>query len=308
MILKFLKSRYATIKSALQKTSSVLIQKLKTLSGKDVNEEILDQLEQLFFEADLGVDTSMELVEKIRVYSQKNPKISFEDILKLIHKEIMTILSHLPTSMNEASEGATVILVVGVNGGGKTTSVAKLAHMYKNNHKRVLLSAADTFRAGAIDQLDKWASKIGVDIVKNKPHSDPSAVVFDSLAAGKARNSDVVIIDTAGRLHTKTHLMQELGKIKKVCKKFSTEAPHETLLIIDATSGQNAIEQAISFNEYTPITGIILTKLDGTAKGGIVVAMQRKLNIPIKFIGIGEGLNDLHYFDAEEFTTALLYE
>jgi fused signal recognition particle receptor len=196
-------------------------------------------------------------------------------------------------------------LIVGVNGNGKTTSVAKLANRFKINKKNVLIAAADTFRAAAVEQLDIWAQRLKVDIVKGTSHSDPAAVTFDAVQAGKSRKTDVVIIDTAGRLHTKIPLMQELAKIKRSCQKVIPNSPHETLLVLDATTGQNAIDQAKVFNEFTPITGIILTKLDGTAKGGIVISIQRQLGIPIKFIGVGEGLEDLEPFDAQNFVNAL---
>lgn len=198
-----------------------------------------------------------------------------------------------------------VILIIGVNGNGKTTSVAKLANRFVHSNHSVLIAAADTFRAAAIDQLEIWANRLNVDIVKGAPNSDSAAVTFDALAAAKARHSEVVIVDTAGRLHTRTDLMHELKKIKRACHKVHPNSPHETLLVLDATIGQNAIDQAKIFHEFTPITGIILTKLDGTAKGGIVVNIQRQLGIPVKFVGTGESLEDLEPFNPEEFAAAL---
>jgi fused signal recognition particle receptor len=198
-----------------------------------------------------------------------------------------------------------VMLIVGVNGSGKTTSLAKLAHLLHSAGKKVLIGAADTFRAAAIDQLELWAKRIGVDIVKHQSHSDPSAVAFDAISAAKARGAEAVLIDTAGRLHNKTDLMHELAKIRRVCDKVCPGAPHETLLVLDATTGQNAIDQANTFHQFTPLTGLILTKLDGTAKGGIVVAIQRQLGLPIKFIGTGEGIDDLQPFDPQQFVKAL---
>jgi fused signal recognition particle receptor len=198
-----------------------------------------------------------------------------------------------------------IILIVGVNGNGKTTSVAKLSHLLKQNGQKVLVAAADTFRAAAIEQLDTWAQRLQIDIVKGSPKSDPAAVAFDAVQAAKARHCDVVLVDTAGRLHTKTPLMQELEKIKRSCYKASLSGPHETLLVLDATTGQNAIDQAKHFHKFTPLTGIILTKLDGTAKGGIVVAIQRELAIPIKFVGTGEQIDDLQPFDPKNFVENL---
>jgi fused signal recognition particle receptor len=228
-------------------------------------------------------------------------------LLSEIRKEILHSLnqhSSLLTSIPKEDEPM-VILIVGVNGNGKTTSVAKLAKFFQNNDKKVLIAAADTFRAAAIEQLEIWAKRLDIEIVKGNPGSDPASVAFDALTAGKARKSDIVIIDTAGRLHTKTNLMQELEKIRRTCKKVNPSSPHETLLVLDATTGQNAIDQAKTFNKFTPITGLILTKLDGSAKGGIVISIYRQLGIPVKFIGVGEGLDDLEPFQPESFVNAL---
>ncbi|MFT4552266.1 MAG: fused signal recognition particle receptor [Chlamydiales bacterium] len=306
MILKFIKSGYKKISSALGKTRSALTQTIKDLFSGKVDEETLESLEELFYEADLGVKTSVELVEKIRTLYKNNSSITADEVMEEIQKEILLILNKQSSSVRDLQlEGPTVFFIVGVNGNGKTTSAAKLAKRYKDAGKKVLLAAADTFRAAATEQLDMWAKKVGVDIVKGQHKSDPSAVVFDAVSAAKSRNCDVLIIDTAGRLHTKTDLMQELGKMKRVCSKIIPESPHEILLALDATTGQNAIDQAKIFNNYTPITGLILTKLDGTAKGGITVAIQRELGIPIKFIGTGEGIEDMEAFVAENFVSAL---
>ncbi len=218
------------------------------------------------------------------------------------------MLRQIPSGLEEVSAARmpAIFLIVGVNGNGKTTSVAKLSHLLKQNNKKVLVAAADTFRAAAIEQLETWAEKLKIDIVKGAPKSDPAAVTFDAIQAAKARGCDVVLIDTAGRLHTKTPLMQELEKIKRSCQKASSNGgPHETLLVLDATTGQNAIDQAKHFHKFTPLTGIILTKLDGTAKGGIIIAIQRELGIPIKFIGTGEQIDDMQPFDPQKFVESL---
>lgn len=306
MILDFLKSSYQKVKNALTKTRSFLGDRIKSLFRGKIDADTLEKLEQLFFEADLGVQTSSELIEKIKEFHKQYPNMDGDSLLNKIKEELVIILKKYPPDLIEGpAETPTVILIVGVNGNGKTTSVAKLAKRYKNNNKKVLIAAADTFRAAAMEQLEVWANRLNIDIVKGKPGSDPAAVTFDALSAAKARKADILIIDTAGRLHTKTDLMQELEKIKRSCNKVLPGSPHETLLILDATTGQNAIDQAKTFHKFTPITGIILTKLDGTARGGIVINIQRQLGLPIKFIGVGEGLDDLEPFNPENFVTAL---
>ncbi len=230
-----------------------------------------------------------------------------EELIVAMRKEIVEILSKTPPEIAEIKEEERpfVVLIVGVNGNGKTTSTAKLANRFQEAGKKVLLGAADTFRAAATEQLEKWAHHLNIDLVKGNAKSDPAAVAFDAVTAAKARGADVVIIDTAGRLHTKTNLMQELEKIRRSCKKVNPHSPQETLLVLDATTGQNAIDQAKIFHKYTPISGLILTKLDGTAKGGIVVSIQQQLGIPVKFIGVGEGIEDLEAFNSEAFVNAL---
>lgn len=307
MILKLLKSGYEKIKNALAKTQLFFGDKLRSLFNKKIDEETLEQLEQLLYEADLGVQTAQELTQKIREQHNKNPSLSTEEFIAILRNEILVVLKKYPPTLFSVTEEdkPLVLLVVGVNGNGKTTSVAKLAHRFVLEGKKVLIAAADTFRAAAIDQLEIWAKRLNVEIVKGNPGSDPAAVVFDALNAAKARGIDVVLIDTAGRLHTKAHLMQELEKIKRSCAKIFPNSPHETLLVLDATTGQNAVDQAKLFNKSTPISGLILTKLDGTAKGGIVVSILRELQIPVKFVGVGESVNDLEPFDAENFAQAL---
>lgn len=307
MVFQFLKSTFQKIKSALAKARSLLGNKLRALFKGSISEETLEQLEQVLYEADFGVQTSMELSKKIRELYKQNPALSTDECLLSLQSSIVEILNKYTAPLAEATEveGPTVILIVGVNGNGKTTTVAKLAKLFKDQGKKVLIAAADTFRAAATEQLATWADRLDVDIVKGTPKSDPAAVTFDAVSAGKARQCDVVIIDTAGRLHTKTHLMQELAKIRRSCSKLSPNAPHETLLVLDATTGQNAIDQAKTFHAHTPLTGLILTKLDGTAKGGIVVSIQRELKIPVKFVGVGETLDDFSPFDAETFASSL---
>jgi fused signal recognition particle receptor len=307
MVFKFLKSSYTNVKSALVKTGSLIGNKLRSLFKGKIDENTLEKLEQLLYEADLGVQTAQELTNKIRERLRTQPSIESEALIEEIRQQILQMVSQQSPDLKEISQDNVpmVILIVGVNGNGKTTSVAKLARRYQEAGKSVLIAAGDTFRAAAIEQLEIWAKRLNVEIVKGNPKSDPAAVVFDAVTAAKARNLDVVIIDTAGRLHTKTHLMQELEKIKRSCRKVSPEAPHETLLVLDATTGQNAIDQAKTFHQFTPISGLILTKLDGTAKGGIVVAIERQLGIPVKFIGVGEGLDDFEPFQPESFVSAL---
>lgn len=307
MVLNFLKSGYQSVKNALAKTGSLLGNKLRTLFQGDIDEDTLEDLEQLLYEADLGVKTAMDLTEKIREHHRSHPNLDAEGYLNKLKEEMLALLGTGTHGIAEVAtdKGPSVILVVGVNGSGKTTSIAKIANSLKSNGKKVLVAAADTFRAAAIEQLEMWASRMDVDIVKGKPGSDPAAVAFDAVTAGKARGCDYVIIDTAGRLQNKTHLMQELEKIKRSCSKIVDSAPHETLLVLDANTGQNGIDQAKTFNKYTPLSGLVLTKLDGGAKGGVVVGAQRELGIPVKFIGVGENIDDLKPFDTESFIAAL---
>lgn len=305
MVFNFLKSSFTKVKEALQKTRTRLSDKIYSVFGTEINEETLDDLEQILFEADLGVHAAHQLTENVRKRHYRNPSMTAEDHLKALKQDILTILESNNPSLQQAEKGPLVILIVGVNGNGKTTSVAKLAQKFMSEGKKVLVAAADTFRAAAIDQLEIWANRTGVEIVKGKPNSDPAAVAFDAVTAGIARSADVVLIDTAGRLHTKMHLMEELAKIKRTCQKVLPQAPHETLLVLDATTGQNALDQAKTFHEFTPITGLVLTKLDGTAKGGLAISIHEQFHVPIKFIGVGEGMNDLEPFNPQNFVNAL---
>lgn len=307
MVFKFLKASYSNVKNALIKTGSLIGNKLRSLFQGKIDENTLDQLEQILYEADLGVQYAQELTAKVRESLKKDPSLDSEAIIANLREDILQNMRSLSSDLKDIpnTQAPFVILIIGVNGNGKTTSVAKLARRYQAEGKKVLIAGADTFRAAAMEQLAIWAQRLDVDMVKGNPKSDPAAVVFDALSAGKARNTDVVIVDTAGRLHTKIPLMQELEKIRRSCSKVLPDAPHETLLVLDATTGQNAIDQAKTFHRFTPITGLILTKLDGTAKGGIVLAIQKQLGIPIKFIGIGEGMDDLQPFDPEKFVNTL---
>ncbi len=280
---------------------SLLGQKIKTLFSRDVDEASYAHLEQLLYEADLGPAVAADMVEKIRSHLRKNPDP--ETILPLLKSELLKIFSP-PEPI--ALRSPHVIVMVGVNGSGKTTSLAKLASHYRKLGKKVLIAAGDTFRAAAVEQLEAWAKRIGVDLIKSQSHSDPSAVAFDAISAAKSRNVDIVLIDTAGRLQNKTDLMQELAKLRRICQKQIPDSPHETLLVLDATVGQNAIDQARIFHQFTNLTGIVLTKLDGSAKGGIAIPIQKELKIPILWVGLGEGEEDLVPFNVNEYLDALL--
>lgn len=279
-------------------------QKLRDIFRGKVDEEAIDGIEKLFYEADLGRAASLELTEKVRTLYKKNPTLNVETILDTIKKELVDQMQLILPPKNSSGHPL-VILIVGVNGNGKTTTVAKLAHHFQAQGKKVLIAAADTFRAAAIDQLQKWATLTGTLLVKGAPGSDPAAVVFDAIAAAKSRGADVVLVDTAGRLHTKTDLMKELEKIHRVSGKALPGAPHETFLVLDATIGQNGLEQAAIFHQFTPLSGLILTKMDGTAKGGAAIAIQKKLKLPIVFIGTGEKIEALEPFDPKTFVDSL---
>lgn len=277
------------------------------LYGKnEIDDEFYDELEEILVMADVGVNTSAEIVEKLRdAVFKKNLRRA-----KDVKEEIKNIVADM-LSGGETIDMVTipsVILVIGVNGVGKTTSIGKMAAMFKEEGKKVILGAADTFRAAAIDQLEIWADRAGVDIVKHKEGADPAAVVFDTISAGKARNADIIICDTAGRLHNKKNLMDELAKIYRVIDRQLPYADREIFLVLDATTGQNAVNQAKEFKDVAEITGIILTKLDGTAKGGVVLAIKNDLKVPVKFIGVGEGIDDLRPFDPKAFAEGLFEE
>ncbi len=276
------------------------------LGKRKIDDELLEELEEVLVMSDMGVATVQEIFDEVRL-KVKRHELEDPQALKDAIKELIKTKLRQPAGdlTFNTSEGPFVVLVVGVNGVGKTTTIAKLAYYLKQQGKKVLLVAADTFRAAAIEQLEIWGKRLDVPVIKHGPNSDPSAVAYDGMEAAIKRGVDVVIVDTAGRLHTKVNLMEELKKIRRVMGKKIPDAPHEVLLVLDATTGQNALSQAKLFNEATPITGIALTKLDGTAKGGIVVSIVNELQIPVRFIGIGEKMEDLRPFDPNEFVDAL---
>ena len=297
-------SLFKKIKMNFQKTHSLLSGKIRALFGKPWNEETFHELEQILYEADLGSQCVTLFVEHLKKFLKKNPGASTGEILDTMQNQALEILTAPPKVLPSGGDPL-VFLIVGVNGSGKTTSIAKLAKQFQNAGKKVLLAAGDTFRAAAIEQLSTWAERLHLEIVKSKPGSDPAAVSFDALSAGKARGVDVILIDTAGRLQNKTDLMNELEKIQRTCQKVMPLAPHETILVLDATVGQNALDQAKIFNQFTPLTGILLAKLDGSAKGGIVLSIYQQLGIPIRWIGIGETPDDLTPFDPHEYVSEL---
>ncbi len=285
-----------------------LFQKVdQLLTGRrPIDDELFDELEEALIQADLNIHTAMRIVDDLRRIAREERLAEAEQIRDRLRDEIAQSLCGPDTGLSTASEPPTVYLVVGVNGVGKTTSIAKLAHRFKRQGRRVILAAADTFRAAAIDQLEIWANRAGVDIIKQREGADPAAVVFDALQAARSRRADVVIADTAGRLHTKSNLMEELRKIGRVVERELGHKADEVLLVLDATTGQNAISQAKEFMDAVSITGVILTKLDGTAKGGIVVTLKDELGIPIKLVGTGESVDDMDEFDSRDFAASLV--
>ncbi|MBQ7760796.1 MAG: signal recognition particle-docking protein FtsY [Clostridia bacterium] len=298
-------SFFDKLKKGLEKTKNAIIKPFSNLFKmiRGVDEELLEELEEILVCADVGASTTDEILTRLRSKIKEN-KIKDSEEVKLALKEIMLEMIGEGGSITFGN-GITVILVIGVNGVGKTTSIGKIASALKRQNKKVVVAAADTFRAAAIDQLSVWTDRAGVDLVKHTEGSDPAAVVFDAINAAKKRNADVLIIDTAGRLHNKKNLMNELAKIDRVITRELPDSNRETLLVLDSTTGQNAINQAKEFKNAADITGIVLTKLDGTAKGGIVFSIKNELNIPVKFIGVGEKIDDMEKFDAEDFVNAL---
>ena len=300
---------FEKLKKGLSKTHQGFVEKIDQLflGKKSIDQDLLDELESLLFEADLGVKTSTQLIEGVHQGLKRGELQEPDKVKEFIRQEILRILKsgEKPLPVNFSQTKPFVMMVVGVNGGGKTTTIGKIAHQYTLQGRKVLVGAADTFRAAAVEQLEIWAKRVGADLIKQSKGSDPSAVAFDCIHAAKARNIDLVFIDTAGRLQTKVNLMEELKKMKRIVGRECPGAPHEVLLVLDATTGQNAISQAKLFNEAIGVTGIALTKLDGTAKGGIIVGITEELKIPIRFIGVGEGIDDLKEFDANEFVEAL---
>jgi len=300
------KSFFHRLKDGLAKTSSKLVGGIESiiLGRKKIDDELLEELEELFITSDIGINTTLKIIDKVKKDVARNILKDPEELKNAIKDELVRILS-VDNELRKSDSNPFVILVVGVNGTGKTTTIAKLANMFKNNGFSVLLAAGDTFRAAAIEQLQVWGDRVGVPVVKQSEGSDSAAVIFDAVESAKATGIDIVIADTAGRLHNKFNLMNELKKIVKVIGKSVSDAPHEVLLVIDATSGQNAIEQARKFKDDVGVTGIVLTKLDGTAKGGVIVGIVDETGIPVKFIGFGENMDDLKPFDAKIFVDAL---
>ena len=295
------------LKSGVQKTRAGLVSALEdALQGKkEIDADLLDELEATLISADIGVRTSTDILDGIRQRVARHQLADAAELKGLIRERLLEILQASERAPARVSEPPAVVLVVGVNGSGKTTTIGKLANRFKNERRSVILCAADTFRAAAIEQLEIWGERTGSPVVRQNAGSDPSAVLFDAVQAAKSRKVDYVIVDTAGRLQTKENLMAELHKMTRTAKKVIPEAPHEVLLVLDATTGQNGLEQARKFTETCGVTGIVLTKLDGTAKGGIVVAIARELDLPIRYIGVGEKVDDLLPFDAEKFIQSL---
>ena len=298
---------FNNLKSGLTKTRNALTDKINEALNLavSIDDDLYEELEEILIMADIGMDTNMEIIEKLKDKIRKEKINDVELVRPALKSVIAEMMKAGSENENDTNAEKEVILVIGVNGVGKTTSIGKLAAMNKAEGKKVLLAAADTFRAGAIDQLVVWSERAKVDIVKHGEGSDPAAVVFDAINASKSRGVDLLICDTAGRLHNKKNLMDELGKINRIIDRELSNAHKETLLVLDGTTGQNAVIQAKQFMEVCPIDGIILTKLDGTAKGGVVISIKNTLNIPVKYIGVGEGIEDLQAFDPESFVEAL---
>jgi fused signal recognition particle receptor len=309
----FSKEKKETLDKGLEKTKQSFFSKIaRTIVGKSkVDDEVLDNLEEILITSDVGVETTLKIIERIEERVAKDKFLGTSELNRVLKEEIAGLLSE--NNSNDIS-GFTyakqngdpyVIMVVGVNGVGKTTTIGKLAHHLKDEGKKVVLGAADTFRAAAVDQLIIWANRVGVPIVQQGMGADPASVAFDALSSAKAQGADVVIIDTAGRLHNKVNLMNELSKIRRVMEKIIPGAPHEVLLVLDGSTGQNAFEQAKQFSVATNINALAITKLDGTAKGGVVIGISEQMKIPVKYIGVGEGINDLQLFNREEYVESL---
>ena len=298
------------LNDGLEKTKSSLFEKIsKKVVGKSkIDDEDLDDIEEILITSDIGVDTSLKIIESLEKRVQKEKYISSDELTKILKEEIELLLvnsTDIDSDVKFESDIPYVIMVVGVNGVGKTTTIGKLAYKFKKSGFKVVLGAADTFRAAAIDQLTIWAERVGVEIVKQNMGSDPASVAYDTLQSAISKNADVVIIDTAGRLHNKVNLMNELSKVKSVMSKLIPNAPHDVLLVLDASTGQNAIEQAKQFSSVTQVNSLALTKLDGTAKGGVVIGISDQLKIPVRFIGVGEAMEDLQIFNKETFVDTL---
>jgi fused signal recognition particle receptor len=308
----FTKSKKETLDKGLEKTKQSVFSKIaRVIAGKSkVDDDVLDNLEEVLITSDVGVETTLKIIERIQQRVERDKYVSTSELNEILREEIAALLSENHSSDLDSWElpsdhNPYVILVVGVNGVGKTTTIGKLAYQFKKAGKRVFLGAADTFRAAAVEQICIWGERVGVPVVKQQMGSDPASVAFDTLSSAKANNADVVIIDTAGRLHNKVGLMNELKKIKDVMKKVLPQAPDEVLLVLDGSTGQNAFEQARQFAAVTQITSLAITKLDGTAKGGVVIGISDQLKVPVKYIGLGEGMEDLQLFNKRQFVDSL---
>ena len=298
---------FSRLKSGLKKTHDKITAPLaRLITGRRIDEETLEELEETLLQADMGVTTTLEIVESVRDLYKSERNVQMDRVIGKVEDDLLMVLDREQANLVTAPQPPTVVLVVGVNGTGKTTSIGKIAHHLVSQSKKVILGACDTFRAAAIEQLSVWAERAGAGIVKHQHGADAAAVAFDATEAAIARAADYLIMDTAGRLHTKVNLMEEIRKIQRIVAKKIEGAPHEILLVLDATTGQNAVQQAKIFNETLGLTGLILTKLDGTAKGGIVISIQRDLHVPVKFIGVGEQIDDLQPFVPRDFIKALL--
>ncbi|GBF71965.1 signal recognition particle-docking protein FtsY [Paenibacillus sp. 598K] len=298
----------SAFKEGLTKTRTAFVEKVEELitRRKKIDEEFFEELEEILIGADVGVNTVMQLIDDLRTEVKKRKIEDAAELQPVLSEKLVEMLRGVEDpQLKMAESGMTVILFVGVNGVGKTTTIGKLAHRFKSQGKSVLLAAGDTFRAGAIEQLEVWGQRVGVDVIKQHSGADPAAVMFDAVKAAKQRGVDVLLCDTAGRLQNKNNLMEELNKIFRVIQREVPSAPHEVLLVLDATTGQNAMSQAKLFGEKSGVTGLVLTKLDGTAKGGIVIAIRNELNLPVKLVGLGEKMGDLQQFDSEQFVHAL---
>ena len=304
----FFKKVFGKLAAGLAKTRDKFLSGLKSiLRGRQLDDALLEELEEKLIQADMGVVAASRITEQLKIAYKEKRIAKGDDVLDFLKAELKSYWPPQDRDLRLADSGPTVILVAGINGAGKTTSIAKLAYQLKTSGKKVVLAAADTFRAAAVEQLTIWADRIGVDIIKGAG-TDPAAVAYDACEAALARNADILLVDTAGRLHTQDHLMRELSKIRNVVQRKIPGAPHEVLLVLDATTGQNAINQAKAFTAAIDVTGIFLAKLDGTAKGGIVVAIRNEVNLPVKFIGVGETYEDVQPFDPDEFVEALFAE
>ncbi len=304
----FSKQDQQKLETGLAKTKKSFLSRLGTaVAGKTkIDEEVLDELEDILIQSDVGVATTIKIIEALEARTAKEKYLGIDDLIRMMREEISTLLvrPHIQTK-NTTRTDPHVIMVVGVNGVGKTTTVGKLAHLIKSQGKKVMLGAADTFRAGAIDQLQIWADRVEVPLIRQEMGSDPASVAFDTLQAATTKGVGVVLIDTAGRLHNKINLMNELAKVKRVMSKVIPDAPHEVLLVLDGSTGQNAFEQAKQFTAATEVTSLAITKLDGTAKGGVLLGISDQFQIPVKYIGVGEGIEDLQNFEAEQFVQTL---